>query len=110
MLEPEKVTTVVGEAEVLQCFPLRVGGNTVVAAGLRVQSGHIRIGDNIRVLRKGQELFEGRIKDLKTGKQSAKEVLKSMECGLRLDGFDDFEPGDVMHSVQYKMQKRVLWK
>ena len=52
----------VGEAEVLQCFPLRVGGSTVVAGGLRVQSGGIKIGDDVRVMREGQMLFEGGIK------------------------------------------------
>ena len=108
LLEPELVTRVVGEAEVLQCFPLRVQGTTVVAAGLRVQRGHIRIGDPVRVMRQGQQLHQGRIKELKREKKATKEVLTGMECGLRLDDFDDYKPGDEIHSIQEKLEKRTL--
>ena len=110
LLDPQLVTSVVGQAEVLQCFPLRVAGSTVMAAGMRVQDGHIRVGDSVRVLRNNTQLFEGRIKELKVEKKNAKEVVKNMECGVRLEGFDEFKPGDVVHSIQSKMQKpKIAW-
>ncbi len=109
LLEPVPVTTVTGEAEVLQCFPIQIAGESFVVGGSRVRSGKVKGSDTVRVMRNGQKLFEGSLADLKREKTVAKEVHKNMECGIRLEGFNDFKPGDKIEALDIKMEKRKLF-
>ncbi len=109
MLDPVPVTTVSGEAEVLQCFPVLVGGQPCVVGGSRMRAGTIKGSDRVRVVRNRATVFEGELADLRREKASAKEVHKNMECGIRLEGFNDFRPGDKIEALTVKMEKRKLW-
>jgi len=109
MVDPEEVTTVTGEAEVLQCFPISIASVPLVVGGSRMRSGTIRLSDPVRVVRSGSTLFEGRLADLRREKLAVKEVQKNMECGLRVDGFNEFKPGDMIQALTVTMQKRKLW-
>jgi translation initiation factor IF-2 len=62
-LEPTISTKVVGEADILQVFPINIKGRQYKnIAGCRVRNGQIsRRGDvRYRVLRKGEKIFEGK--------------------------------------------------
>ncbi len=109
LVDPEEVTTVSGEAEVLQCFPISIASTPLVVGGSRVRSGVIKASDAVRVVRAGATIFEGKLADVRREKLSVKEVQKNMECGFRVEGFNEFKPGDMIQALTVTMQKKKLW-
>ena len=95
LLEPIEKTVVIGTAEVRQLFPLSKGGNV---AGCMVTDGHINRG-NVRVLRGEKELFTGPIHTLRRFKDNVDVVRSGMDCGIRVDGYDEYEEGDLIQAV-----------
>jgi translation initiation factor IF-2 len=91
MLEPEIREIELGRAEVRAVFRIPKVGNI---AGCAVFKGEIRRNANIRVLRDGEDVFEGPISSLKHEKDDVREIREGFECGIGLKGFDDFEVGD----------------
>ena len=55
------------------------------------------------VMRKGEQLFQGRIESLKRFQEDAREVASGFECGIQVDGFSDFEEGDEI--LTYHMEQ-----
>jgi len=100
MLEPETRENVLGRAEVRQIFT--VGRRTRVA-GCVVLSGRIRRGARTRVLRGEEVIYQGSLASLKRFQNDAAEVREGQECGIRLDNFGDFQPGDVIEC--YEIEK-----
>jgi len=94
--EPVYREEILGTAEVRAIFRLSRG----VVAGCMVTSGRITRGAEIRVLRKGKEIWKGRIESLKRLKDDVREVAQGFECGILLDGFADFQEGDVLEASQ----------
>ena len=94
MLEPEVHEVVLGHAKVQAVFKVRQGK----VAGCLVTDGVIRRNANVRVLRNGEELFTGRLSSLKRFKDDVPEVRQGFECGIGVDGFGDFQEGDVLES------------
>ncbi|MDP6795200.1 MAG: translation initiation factor IF-2 [Verrucomicrobiota bacterium] len=92
LLDPLMKDVVTGQAEVRKIFELSKGGNV---AGCAVTSGKIVRG-KMRVVRKGDLVYEGISHTLKRFKDEVNEVRSGMECGIRLDGFDDFQEGDIV--------------
>jgi translation initiation factor IF-2 len=80
-----------GYAEVRNTF--RLPGGDVVA-GLYVLDGRITRQSKARVLRGGAVIGEATIRSLKRFKDDVREVAAGYECGLGLDGFNDFQVGD----------------
>ena len=103
LLDPLLKDVVTGQAEVRKIFDLSKGGNV---AGCAVTSGKIVRG-KMRVVRKGNLVYEGISHTLKRFKDEVNEVRTGMECGIRLDGFDDFKEGDI---VECYMQEKVAQK
>jgi translation initiation factor IF-2 len=95
MLEPEKKEVVVGSAEVLQIFKITKVGTI---AGCRVTKGEIRRNASLRVKRNDEVIFSGELASLKHEKENVREVKEGFECGLRVKGFNEFEPGDLVES------------
>ncbi|HEV8574783.1 MAG TPA: translation initiation factor IF-2, partial [Dehalococcoidia bacterium] len=95
MLEPEYREVTVGEVEVRQVFKI---GRTHAAAGCYVTSGSIPRNARVRVLRGGQQLFEGRMDSLRRFKDDVREVQTGYECGITITGFADFAEGDVIQA------------
>jgi translation initiation factor IF-2 len=95
MLEPEYHEVVQGEAEVRQIFKV---GRTRQIAGSYVTSGSIPRNAQIRILRGGQQVFEGRIESLRRFKDDVREVQTGYECGITIIGFSEFQEGDVIQA------------
>ncbi len=91
MLEPETREIELGRAEVRAVFRIPRIGNI---AGCLVFKGELRRNANIRVLREGEEIFEGPIASLKHEKDDVREIREGFECGVGLRGFEEFEVGD----------------
>jgi translation initiation factor IF-2 len=99
MLSPEQVEEVLGEAEVRQIFRAsRVG----TIAGCMVTQGVIQRGAQVRVVRDGTIVHDGRIETLKRFQDDAREVAQGFECGLTLENFNDVKEGDVLEVYTVK--------
>ncbi|MGI8690300.1 MAG: translation initiation factor IF-2 [Thermomicrobiales bacterium] len=93
MLDPIEQETTDGYADVRELFKLP---NKIIAAGLYVTDGVIRRNDRVRVLRNGAVIHDGTVTTLKRMKDDAREVQAGYECGLSLDGFNEYEVGDTL--------------
>ena len=91
MLEPEFEEQVTGNLEIRQIFKFSKVG---LIAGCHVTNGTIKMGENARLIRDGIVVYQGKIKSLQRGKDSAKEVDKGMDCGLTLENCQDYREND----------------
>ncbi len=89
-----------GRAEVRQVFDVR-GGRV---AGCIVTEGRVRRAALARVIRGGEIVMDGPIASLRRFRDEAREVQTGQECGIGVQGFTDFEEGDVI--VTYVQQER----
>ena len=94
----------VGQAEVLQVFPRKTKQPSAIA-GCRVKSGSVEAGQNFRVLRRGQNVFEGRCESIKRHQQEVERVGKGTECGILLTGFTDYQQGDIIECWQTEWRR-----
>ena len=100
LLEPEYEEVVVGRAEIREIFPGRRG---VRIAGCRVLDGRIVRQGNIRVMRDDEVVRETQIGSLRHFRDEVNQATAGTECGIVLDGFNDFEEGDLI--VAYRMER-----
>ncbi|HXG46639.1 MAG TPA: translation initiation factor IF-2 [Methylomirabilota bacterium] len=99
LLEPVIKETVIGQAEVRKLFQLSKGG---VVAGCVINSGRIAKG-KVRVMRRRNLIYEGHTLSLRRFQDEVNEVRAGMECGIRIDGFNEFQVGD--HIEAYTVEK-----
>jgi translation initiation factor IF-2 len=92
LLEPVIKESVVGSAEVRQIFPLSKG---VPVAGCMVASGRIVKG-KVRVRRRKDVIYEGILQSLRRFQDEVNEVRAGMECGIRIEGYGEFQVGDTI--------------
>nr|XP_036579629.1 translation initiation factor IF-2 [Colletotrichum truncatum]KAF6787237.1 translation initiation factor IF-2 [Colletotrichum truncatum] len=108
-LAPKISQKVMGEAEILQIFPINIKGRSYKnIAGCRVRNGLVSRSTNVRVIRKGEKVFDGKIETLKHGKKDVAEIRKGSECGISFDGFTDFMVGDQIQTYEEVREKRNL--
>ena len=93
MLEPEFKEKMLGYAEVRQTFKVSSVGTI---AGCYVTQGKIQRNAEIRLVRDGIIIHEGKIDSLKRFKDDAKEVSENFECGLGIENFNDIKDGDII--------------
>jgi translation initiation factor IF-2 len=92
LLDPVIKDVVIGSAEVRKIFALSKGGNV---AGCMVTTGRIVRGKS-RILRRKGLIYEGVIQTLRRFQDEVNEVRSGLECGIRIEGFNDLQPGDVI--------------
>ncbi|HQO43642.1 MAG TPA: translation initiation factor IF-2, partial [Bacillota bacterium] len=95
MLEPEYKEVLLGHAEVRATFKASAVGTI---AGCYVTDGKINRNNDIRVIRDGIVIHEGKLASLKRFKDDAKEVNAGYECGLNIEKFNDIKEGDIIES------------
>ena len=103
MLDPEFKEVVIGHAEVRQTF--KVSGIGTIA-GAYVTDGKIARNAEIRLVRDGIVVHEGKIDSLKRFKDDAKEVSDGFECGIGIEKFNDVKEGDVIECFIMEEIKR----
>ena len=101
LLEPLLKDLTVGAAEVRKIFALSKGAPV---AGCMVLSGRIVKG-KVRVRRRKEIIYEGIAQSLRRFQDEVNEVRAGMECGIRIEGFSDFQVGDNIEC--YAMEKIV---
>ncbi len=98
MLTPLEKEEQRGRAEVRQVFNVaRIG----TIAGCMVVDGTIHRSHRVRLVRDGRVIVERvAMASLKRFKDDAREVRAGLECGIKLEGYDDVKPGDVIEAFE----------
>lgn len=105
MLDPEYREIYLGRIEIKKVFKVSKVGNV---AGCVVVDGKVRNDANIRLLRNGIVMYEGKLASLKRFKDDAKEVVAGQECGLGIENFNDIKDGDIVEAFEMQEVKRTL--
>jgi translation initiation factor IF-2 len=92
-----------GRVEVIT--PIKIP-RTGIIAGSRVVEGKVSRGGWVKLFRGREMIHEGRINSLKHFKEDAREILAGQECGIGLEGWEDFQPGDVMET--YRLEREEI--
>ena len=93
MLAPKFREVVIGHAEVRQTYKVSSVGTV---AGCYVQDGKLTRDCDVRVVRDGIVIHDGKLGSLQRFKDSVKEVGTNYECGLTVEKFNDLKEGDVI--------------
>ena len=101
MLEPVYEKVVSGHAEVRAVFRIKKRGNV---AGSYMTDGVAARNSWVRILRNGEELYDGQLNSLKRFQEDVPEVRSGFECGIGVSGFDDFKEGD---TLEFYREERV---
>ncbi|MGC9467367.1 MAG: translation initiation factor IF-2 [Anaerolineae bacterium] len=101
LLEPTYQQVLVGEAEVRQLFNISSIGTI---AGCYVTRGLARRNAKVRVVRDDEVIYDGDIDSLKRFTEDVREVRQNFECGVKVDGFNDLQVGDLL---QFYVTRRV---
>ncbi len=106
LLSPDITEETRATVEVREVFKLSKIGTV---AGSLVTDGAIKRNHVVRLIRNGVVIRSGcKIASLKRFKDDAKEVRAGMECGIRIDGFDDVKSGDVVEAYEVISTARTL--
>ncbi len=93
MLDPEFKEVVLGTVEIRDTF--KVPGVGIVGGGY-VTDGKIVRNEQIRLVRDGIVIHEGKISSLKRFKDDVREVAQGYECGIGIENYNDIKEGDVI--------------
>jgi translation initiation factor IF-2 len=105
MLKPEERESILGEAEIRQTFRVpRLG----VIAGCYLTRGTIRRNSQVRLIRDGVVVYEGRVGSLRRFKDDVAEVREGFECGIGLENFQDVKEGDVIEAFEVEEVARQI--
>jgi translation initiation factor IF-2 len=104
MLSPVEREVIDGFAEVRNTFRLPT---REVVAGLYVTDGKVSRSNQVRVLRSGVVIHDGRISSLKRFKDDVREVQTGYECGLVVEGLTDLQGGDTMEFYHKEQVERT---
>jgi len=105
MLEARYEEAVVGQAEVRALFRSSRAGTI---AGCYVLDGRVARTDKVRVRRGGEVIHEGSISSLRHVKDDVREMAEGFECGIVLEGFGEFEVGDILECVEQREVRRAV--
>lgn len=105
LLKPNLREERLGEVEIREIFKIPKAGKI---AGCHVMQGLVRRNARVRVVRAGIVIWDGGIATLRHFKDEAREVKAGFDCGIALEGFQDFEVGDVLEVYEVVEEKRSL--
>jgi translation initiation factor IF-2 len=97
MLAPEFHEEDIARVEVRETFRVpKVGA----IAGCYVVEGEITRGAQVRIVRDGTIVYDGRIGSLRRFKDDVKSVKAGYECGIGIKDFQDVKVGDVIEAYK----------
>lgn len=105
LLEPIRKETPLGKAEVKQAFTVSKLGTV---AGSVVMDGKVVRNAFARVTRGKDTVAEGKVVSLKRFKDDASETIKGQECGIGVENFEAFLPGDIISVFHVEFVKQSL--
>ena len=103
MLEPVFTEVIVGRAEIREIFEGRRG---IQIAGCRVTDGRIVRNGTVRLRREGENITQTTISSLRHFRDEVNEMNAGTECGIILQGFNQFEAGDILEVFRQERARR----
>lgn len=103
MLTPQFKEVYLGRAEIKQVFRITKVGTI---AGCIVEDGKIKRDSNVRILRNGIIIHDGKLSSLKRFANDASEVAGGQECGMGIEGYNDIKEGDTIEAYMFEEIKR----
>ena len=103
MLEPALTELIVGRAEIREIFGGRRG---IQIAGCRVTEGRMVRNGTVRVNREGQSIAESTISSLRHFRDEVNEMNAGTECGIILQGFNEYQAGDIVEVFRQERARR----
>jgi len=100
MLEPTFREVMLGQAEIRQVFKISGVGSV---AGCYVTEGKIVRNADVRIVRNGIVVHEGKLASLKRFKDDVREVAQGFECGMSIEKYNDIKEGDIIEA--FTMEK-----
>jgi len=91
-----EVEEISGSAKVLKIFSATKDKQVL---GARVLSGEIKIGGQVRIMRRDAEISKGTIKELQQNKVSAEKISEGNEFGAMIESKIEIAPGDVFEEI-----------
>ncbi|MCC6712437.1 MAG: translation initiation factor IF-2 [Candidatus Dadabacteria bacterium] len=105
LLDPIVKEKITAHAEIRETFTIsRIG----TIAGCMVTDGKVARDNNVRVVRDGVTVFEGRLSSLKRFKDDVREVNAGYECGIGIERFNDIKVGDILEFYTHEEFKQEL--
>ncbi len=103
MLDPIYKEVVIGRIQVRELFKVP---NLGIIAGAYVLTGKVVRNAQIRLIREGIIIHEGKISSLRRFKDDAKEVAAGYECGIGFDNYNDLKVDDEIEAFLIEEVKR----
>jgi translation initiation factor IF-2 len=101
MLAPEFKEVVLGRVEVRQLISVP----KAIVAGSYVLEGKITSASQVRIIRNGIVVHEGKIESLRRFKDDVKEVASGYECGITIEKYRDIKEGDIIEAFTMEQVK-----
>lgn len=95
MLDPVYTEVVIGSAEIRETYKVSKVGTI---GGCMVTDGKLVSKCNVRLIREGIVIYEGKLASLKRFKDDAKEVFAGYECGITIENYNDIKIGDTIEA------------
>jgi len=105
LLTPDVKEKIIGSAEILEIFKVSKVGKV---AGSKVTEGEILQDSNVRVIRDGTIIFNGKIGSIFREKNQAKQVSAGLECGITIKNFNDFQKKDIIEVYNSTTTERTI--
>lgn len=103
LLAPDISEVDLGRVEVRQVFKITKVGKV---AGCYVTEGKVTRDAEVRLVRDGVVIYEGKLESLKRFKDDVKEVTEGYECGLSIVNYPDVQEGDVIEAFRKEVTHR----
>ena len=105
LLTPDVQEKIIGSAEILEIFKVSKVGKV---AGSKVLEGEILHDSNVRIIRDGTIVFNGKIGTIFREKNQAKQVSAGLECGIAIKNFNDFQKKDIIEVYNSTITERTI--
>lgn len=105
LLQPETLLVELGKFKVMKIF--FTGKNEYVVGG-KITEGILKSKSNVRVLRDGKPIGDGKIVGLKLVNEDMDELDKGNECGVRYQGKVKLEEHDVLEAWREEKKMKTL--
>lgn len=93
----KKIDQSTGKLKVLKTFSRNKDKQII---GGRVTEGSTKIGQEVKIIRRENEIGRGKIKEMQEQKSRATEVVEGKECGLMVESRNEIAVGDILESFE----------
>ena len=105
LLTPDVKETITGTAQILELFKVSGAGKV---AGCKITDGEITSSSNVRLIRDGTIVYNGKIDTIFREKQQVKQVNNGQECGITIKDYMDFQKNDTIEAFNVISKERTV--